>query len=173
MANKESYDWRQYKEGKNTKEGQAFAHILVIPDQRIFNIVDPDATKDSCAVLKEMKEHFIKFWRQGGATKILARVKEVVEEHITPGQDAGKDKIWATYDEMSGAYENLEPDDFAYTFHPFPDASVGHLHMHVYPKSDFFRKYSTEKHDWKNIPLDVVLAVEAEAASKSQINDAD
>ncbi len=175
--NKESYDRRQYPEwfnanyepGKNTPEGQAFAHTLVIPKERVFNVVDPDATADNGAVLKELREHFVKFWKHGGAQEIVARLKDIVKSRndtIAKDQRTINEyfsllpKVWATFDEMSKAFVNLGPDDFMYACHPFPDASVGHLHMHVFPRDNAFRKVSTKRHDWKTIPLKVILEAE-------------
>lgn len=187
--NRESYDRRQYPEwlsadyqpGKNTAEGQAFAHTLVIPKERILNIVDPDATRDNGAMLKELQKHFVYFWEHGGADKILARVKDVVESRndtLAANQDTLDQfnrllpKVRETFTEMSDAFKNLKPDDFVYGFHPFPDASVGHLHMHVFPKDKAFRTVSTTRHDWKTIPLKVILEAEEEIASKENITRA-
>lgn len=181
MLNRESYDRRQYpvwlnvnyETGLNTPEGQAFAHTLVIPKERILNIVDPDATRDSCAMLEELKEHFVKFWSNGGATKILARVEEVVKsrnnilgemKETTNAYNNLLPKVWATFKGMSESFKTLKPDDFVYAFHPFPDASVGHLHMHVFPKNNAFRTVSTTRHDWKTIPLHVIVEAEQELA---------
>lgn len=183
--NRESYDRRQYPEwltakyqtGINTPEGQAFAHALVIPKERILNVVDPDATRDSGAILKELKEHFIKFWSNDGATKILARVEEVVKsrndilsknQETTNAYNSLLPRVWATFTDMSGPFITLKPDDFVYAFHPFPDASVGHLHMHVFPRDNAFRTVSTTRHDWKTIPLKVILEAEQEIAKKGQ-----
>ena len=44
-------------------------------------------------------------------------------------------------------------------FHPAPDASVAHLHMHTLLVSDEFRQFSTRKHDWKTIPAQAVIDV--------------
>ncbi len=182
--NKESYDTRQYPiwandkyiPGENTPEGQAFAHILVIPKKRIFNIVDPDATANGGELLKAMRDHFVSFWtkfdglkKDRGPEKILKRVKVVIQERndILGCKQQDLDlyntlvgEVRSTYEEMSKKYATLKVKDFMFAFHPFPQCSVGHLHMHVFPKDDTFRKYSTTRHDKKTIPLDVILKVE-------------
>lgn len=54
-------------------------------------------------------------------------------------------------------------DDWFFGFHAMPDASVGHLHMHVLPLDlegegeASFRRWSTEKHDWKTVPAQAVV----------------
>ena len=176
LLNKESYDRRQYPEWfdanhkpGSTPEGQAFAHTLVIPKRRIFNIVDPDATAHCGAIINEMKEHFVKFWDNDGPRKILKGTQDVIGERnniLACKSKSGAtfnslvSDVWATYQEMSELFFGLKSEDFIYAFHPFPHCSVGHLHMHVFPEDHRFRTVSTTRHDWKTIPLEVILDAE-------------
>ena len=178
IANKESYDQRQYPSwsgnkynpGVNTPEGQAFAHILVIPIKRVFNIVDPDAIANHGELLTEMRNHFTVFWNhQKGCEKILKRIHDVVmqrNDSIDRKSETGKlyndlvAKVKSTYEKMSEMYATLKVEDFVFAFHPFPECSIGHLHMHVFPRDDKFRTVSTTRHDKKTIPLHVILKVE-------------
>ena len=66
------------------------------------------------------------------------------------------------FDALSKSFLRCKPDDFEFAFHAYPANSVGHLHMHVFPKKDELRKFSTKSHDWKTIPIEAVLEVEAE-----------
>ena len=184
ILNKESYDRRQYPEwfdakykpGVNTPEGQAFAHMLVIPKRRVLNVVDPEATANSGAMLKEMKDHFRQFWKHDhGAQRSLKGLEEILVnrniEIAEKGATAELSKeltldVMTTFDKMSAAYRKLDAEDFVYAFHPFPDCSVGHLHMHVFPKDDGFRAFSTLRHDWKTIPLDIILEVESKGGNR-------
>ena len=65
---------------------------------------------------------------------------------------------------LSREFVTLDPErgDFEFGFHAWPDSSVGHLHMHVFPKRNSLRQFSTREHDWKTIPLKAVLEAEAE-----------
>lgn len=63
---------------------------------------------------------------------------------------------------LSQSFLKCKPDDFEFAFHAYPANSVGHLHMHVFPKDGGLRKYSTKSHDWKTIPIKAVLEVEKE-----------
>lgn len=175
IGNLASYDKRQYPEyepGKNSPEGQGFGHCLVIPRKRIFNIVDPDATANHSALLKEMKDHFITFWKtEDGSPNLLKRVRSTFEEQnnkLASNERNAKAResllftLTKDFDTLSKSFLSCKPDDFEYAFHPYPANSVGHLHMHVFPRNGELRKFSTRSHDWKTIPIEAVLEVEEE-----------
>ena len=175
IGNLASYDARQYPEykpGEISPEGQGFAHCLVIPRKRIFNIVDPDATANHSALLKEMKEHFVSFWKtEEGYPKLLRRVRSTFDEQNTKlaSDDRNvksRENLVSTltkdFDTLSERLLRCKPDDFEYAFHPYPNNSVGHLHLHVFPKKGDLRTFSTKSHDWKTIPIEAVLEVEEE-----------
>lgn len=175
IGNLASYDKRQYPEfkpGEHTPEGQGFGHCFVIPRKRVFNIVDPDATANHSALLKEMKAHFITFWKtEDGSPKLLERVRSTFYEQNTKlasnDRNVGSlDGLLTTlkedFDTLSKSFLRCKADDFEFAFHPYPAISVGHLHMHVFPKKDELRKFSTKSHDWKTIPIEAVLEVEEE-----------
>lgn len=63
---------------------------------------------------------------------------------------------------MKLQFERLKEDDFLFGFHCFPENSIGHLHMHVFPHGEQFREFSTKEYDWKTVPLQAVLEVEKE-----------
>lgn len=183
IGNVASYDGRQYpswynpsfRTGENTPEGQGFGHSLVIPKERIFNVVDPAARVDWCASLREMKEHFIRFWGAGGNKSIVVRTRLALDEQNEKLKIKNKevgvsllDELLALvekgFDELSCQFMELQgtDEDFQFGFHAWPDNSVGHLHMHVFPKGEGLRRYSSRVHDKKTIPLGVVLDVERE-----------
>lgn len=180
VGNKESYDKRQYpawfdstaRPGVNTKEGQAFGHTLVIARNRIFNIVDPEATANHSAILREMKDHFVDFWNDEGKEKLLRSTRLAVDNRNTVL--AGKEEslisynalvptVNATFDKMAALYRNLKVEDFVFAFHPFPLCSVGHLHMHILPRDLRLREVSTLRHDWKTVPLEAIEESEKES----------
>lgn len=133
--------------------------------------MDPEATADNSALLKEMKEHFITFWETGGSPKLLERVKSAFDDQNTKLKSDGKNAesyssllptLKKDFEALSMSFLRCNPEDFEFAFHAYPDNSVGHLHMHVFPKQGFLRQFSTKSHDWKTIPIEAVLEVEEE-----------
>ncbi|KAL9003451.1 MAG: hypothetical protein Q9188_003678 [Gyalolechia gomerana] len=177
IGNVASYDGRQYPESPHGKppEGQGFAHTLVIPKARVYNVVDPDATSNNCALLEEMRAHFIRFWNhEDGPAQILARTKRAMDDQdrkilsnsaspSTPVYEQLRADVFDQFEASKPAFENLVPErDFLFGFHVFPDNSIGHLHMHVFPHGEALREWSTKEYDWKTVPLQAVLEVERE-----------
>ncbi|KAL8964772.1 MAG: hypothetical protein Q9197_006809, partial [Variospora fuerteventurae] len=174
IGNVASYDGRQYPAAVAGKrpEGQSFAHTLVIPKARVYNVVDPAATADDCALLREMHAHFTAFWSApsgDGREKMLARAKRGVEDQDKKLLAAGTSNlayesvradVFAYFETTASAFKKLDIRDFVCAFHVFPDNSIGHLHMHVFPHPDRFRVHSTREYDWKTVPLEAVLDVE-------------
>ena len=117
-----------------------------------------------------MKDHFITFWTSAeGPPKLLERVRSAFDEQnlklkssdgIIPREDV--EVLKGDFEVLSRSFMKCKPDDFEFAFHPYPDISVGHLHMHVFPKKGDLRKFSTKTHDWKTIPIEAVLEVEEE-----------
>ena len=180
IGNKESYDRRQYPEwfsakfkpGSVTPEGQAFGHTLVISRKRVFNVVDPDATAHQAALLKEMKGHFVKFWNSNGRERLVDRVRRVFDDQndkLTSKEETKAEcrgllpQLEAGFVKLSKRFQELDAEDFVFAFHAYPDNSVGHLHMHVFPKDLSLREFSSFHHDWKTISLKAILAVEENA----------
>ncbi|KAL8865301.1 MAG: hypothetical protein Q9198_009387, partial [Flavoplaca austrocitrina] len=181
IGNKASYDGRQYPLPPNAKrpEGQGYCHTLVIPKTRIYNVVDPLATENDCFVLKDLYEHFQRFWLANSSINrrlILHRARKVLDERDTalvngktprPPEytDSVRNAIFTDFDRMQYEFQVLKISDFLFGFHVFPDNSIGHLHMHVFPHNSRFREYSTKTYDHKTVPLQAILEVEAEDAS--------
>lgn len=119
-----------------------------------------------------MKEHFITFWKtEDGSPKLLKRVRSTFDEQNTKlaSNDRNAEScksllstLIKDFDILSKSFMSCKPDDFEFAFHAYPANSVGHLHMHVFPKKGDLRKFSTKSHDWKTIPIEAVLEVEAE-----------
>ena len=119
-----------------------------------------------------MKEHFINFWKtENGPPKLLRRVRSTFDtrNNELASNDEKANSCKVSLSELNSDFESLgegflrcKPQDFEYAFHAFPDNSVGHLHMHVFPKDEKLRKFSTKSHDWKTIPIEAVLEVEDE-----------
>ncbi len=119
-----------------------------------------------------MKEHFITFWKtEDGSPKLLKRVRSTFDEQneklASKDQNARSSEgllstLITDFDALSQRFLRCKPDDFEFAFHAFPANSVGHLHMHVFPKNGDLRKFSTRSHDWKTIPIEAVLEVEEE-----------
>ncbi|KAI4182299.1 MAG: hypothetical protein L6R41_006064 [Letrouitia leprolyta] len=182
IGNLASYDSRQYPSAPANKrpEGQGFAHTLVIPKSRIYNVVDPAAVAKSCFILKELRTHFINFWNHtpDGRAKILARTKMAMdsqdqkllsdpESPETPIYESVRGDVFRQFEEQGGRFGELNvEEDFLFGFHVFPDNSIGHLHMHVFPHGEGLREWSTKEYDWKTVPLQAVLEVEREDAER-------
>lgn len=173
--------------GEGGGEGQGFGHCLVIPKKRIFNVVDPEATANNCSVLKELRDHWKKFWREGGADKILWRTRKAVcdqEIELVAMRDQANEKhkeqyydskvtqeVLEDFKEMGKEFRRLGVEDFLYGFHLFPDSTVAHLHMHVFPKHEEYRRFSTHAHDPKTVPLQAILDAESEDQSEAQVEE--
>jgi len=192
IGNRASYDRRQYppwcdpeyEPGVNTPEGQGFGHCLVISRPRVYNIVDPDAVAADCALIKEMRAHFIAFWDSaGGPVRLLRRTRAGFDAQVSKLETRAREHgdaaasltpylrttllpRWDTdFRTLSHGFGSVQaPRDFEMGFHAFPDMSVGHLHMHVFPRAEGLREYSTKVHDWKTVPIEAVLEVEREDA---------
>lgn len=181
IGNLASYDRRQYPEwfdkkytpGSITPEGQAFGHTLIVSKQRVYNVVDPDATANHSALLEKMKAHFVEFWNEGdsGKTSLLNRTKLAFdsqndklasEKGFASEYNALLPQITADFETMSKEFLRLKIQDFVIGVHPHPDISVGHLHMHAFPKVESLRKFSSKHHDWKTIALEAILEAEAQ-----------
>ena len=143
---------------------------MVISRKRVYNIVDPEATADNVKLLKQMRDHFIAFWNTNEGKMVLLQSTRQNFERQNQELYAKKPSM-ATYDALIGQLEadfnqlkqlflGLHTDDFVFAFHAFPDSSIGHLHMHVFPRLDALRKFSAKQHDWKTISLDAILDAE-------------
>lgn len=125
-----------------------------------------------------MHDHFVAFWQHDqGKEKILARAKRAVDDQDkklrdapSPSSnsqstnsvynDATRSSVFAQFNKLKDAFKKLQAKDFVFAFHVFPDNSIGHLHMHVFPHNEAFREFSTHVYDWKTVPLEAVLEVE-------------
>ena len=119
-----------------------------------------------------MKEHFVTFWKtEDGSLKLLERVRSTFDKQNdklacnnrnAESHESLLSTLMKDFDTLSESFLRCEPGDFEYAFHAYPANSVGHLHMHVFPKNGDLRKFSTKSHDWKTIPIEAVLEVEEE-----------
>ncbi|KAL8683544.1 MAG: hypothetical protein Q9186_000456 [Xanthomendoza sp. 1 TL-2023] len=172
IGNMASYDGRQYPLAPTEKrpEGQGFCHTLVIPRERVYNVVDPDATANDCFLLKEMRAHFIRFMStDGGKAALLARAKKALTDQdrkLTFAKDNDaytseiRQAVYADFDVGSRIFMKLKQDDFIFGFHVFPENSIGHLHMHVFPSWEALREWSTRDYDYKTVPFEAIMEVE-------------
>ncbi|CAO1605339.1 hypothetical protein XANCAGTX0491_008860 [Xanthoria calcicola] len=181
IGNKASYDGRQYPLALTEKrpEGQGYCHTLVIPKARVYNVVDPLATRDHCFVLKELRAHFYDFWsKMKNREAMLARAHDALKEresaliHKGPRPaaytDAVNAAVFSHFQRMKPAFLQLKAEeDFIFGFHVFPENTIGHLHMHVFPHDNDFREYSTRDYDYKTVPLQAILDAEGEDQSAS------
>lgn len=124
-----------------------------------------------------MKSHFIEFWQSGGKSTALRRTRDSFDEQNQKLQSNSLDNfrkllpdLQKDFETFSRQFVELEPsdEDFEFGFHAWPDNSVGHLHMHVFPKKAELRHWSTKIHDKKTIPLEAVLEVERENADRAK-----
>ncbi|KAL8726833.1 MAG: hypothetical protein Q9166_006449 [cf. Caloplaca sp. 2 TL-2023] len=177
IGNTASYDGRQYPLAPTGKrpEGQGYCHTLVIPKTRIYNVVDPDATTSTCFILKEMCTHFLRFWAtEEGKLAILTRARKAIEdrdnalingnsERPSEYDNLTRNAVFKDFERKQHEFMRLRgEDDFLFGFHVFPENSIGHLHMHVFPHDNSFREWSTKDYDYKTVPLQAILEVEEE-----------
>ena len=116
-----------------------------------------------------MYRHFIDFWTNNdGREKLLGSAMQSILDQDNKLRESGAnlaavnatEDVISDYNTLKAEYRKLTPEDFIFGFHPHPNHSVGHLHMHVFPHAEKFRQFSTKKHDFKTIPLQVILEVE-------------
>ncbi|KAL8657728.1 MAG: hypothetical protein Q9226_001627 [Calogaya cf. arnoldii] len=175
IGNNASYDGRQYPLAPTDKrpEGQGYCHTLVIPKQRIYNAADPKATENDCFILKELRDHFIEFWSSdSNKHAILDRAEQVLwdRHNILIQSDqrpleytpAVARAVMDDFGLMKRDFLKLDAENFMFGFHVYPENSIGHLHMHVFPHNDTLRVVSTKTYDYKTVPLQAILDVEEE-----------
>ncbi|PPR04989.1 hypothetical protein CVT26_012583 [Gymnopilus dilepis] len=181
IGNLASHDTRQYlakwdPEGKDrtATAGMSYMHLLVIPKKKIYNAV---ALNDS-HIIDEMIGHFRRFWSTPeSADKITQCLESAVQRRTKAAREALASHKPDLLEDFDAAMKEVEAsaqvlaaklreyrasqDDkiLFFGFHPAPDASVAHLHMHTLLVSDEFRQFSTRKHDWKTIPAQAVIDV--------------
>ncbi len=135
------------KYSRNSPVGQGFGHTLVFYRKRVFNVVDPDATANNAALLKEMNAQFLKLWNSN-REKIIRRVRLAFDEQnkaITSKKEISDlshtllPQVEADYDKLVKKYRAPKDDDFAFAFHACPDNSVRHLHMYVFSRDESLR----------------------------------
>lgn len=78
--------------------------------------------------------------------------------------DLVRTAIFTYFKSMQSSFLALNNDDLVFGFHVFPNNSIGHLHMHVFPHNNTFREFSAKIHDLKTVPLQAILDVEDEDA---------
>ncbi|KAL8946696.1 MAG: hypothetical protein Q9222_006939, partial [Ikaeria aurantiellina] len=173
IGNEASYDCRLYPlraRWEKRPEGQGFGHLLIIPRKRIYNVVDPEATANGCFVLTELADHFKSFWESPRGPEMAAgRARDGNRSALNRMSLAEMRADYLVRDHVNEYYERsfpefigLKTDDFMMGFHVFPENTIGHLHMHVYPLKDSLRTYSTRDYDYKTVPLQAVLDAESE-----------
>jgi hypothetical protein len=148
----------------------------------VYNAVALDET----TIVKEMIVHFRDFWsRPESIDKVIGWLKIAVErrasavrtslESHAPDRmgefDAVMKEVFASSEKFANDLhlQHHPADDKAFLlgFHPAPEASIGHLHMHVVLMHPEFRQFSTEVHDWKTVPAQAVIeAIEGEAVTR-------
>lgn len=136
-----------------------------------------------------MISHFRRFWRSAeSADKIIGWLESAVKRRTKAAREAlvsHKPDVVEEFDaammEVDASAQDLakklrecqkSQDDNAlfFGFHPAPEASVAHLHMHSLLVSNEFRLFSTRKHDWKTIPAQVIIDVIQEEKARCESN---
>ncbi|TFK33367.1 hypothetical protein BDQ12DRAFT_738796 [Crucibulum laeve] len=182
IGNRASYDTRQYFD-KPALAGMSFMHLLVIPKDKVYNIV----CLDNAQIVEEMILHFKSFWKAPGSIeKIIKCIQlgvDTREKAVISNFQESKDQGATDFDQIMKEVrrdglqlaeelrrrqcsEKLE-DLILFGFHPAPLASVGHLHMHVLLAPVEFRRFSTGVHDHKTVPAQAVIEVLKEEASRT------
>jgi len=182
IGNIASHDTRQYMpkydpdfKDKTPTAGMSYLHFLVIPKRRVYNAVALNDVK----IIEEMTLHFKNFWASNGsAQKSIDRINlalRIRAEDVLKGYKAKPETEAQRTEEFNSIMIDIraaadgfaqkllrgdvKQDDFFFGFHAAPDAGIAHLHMHVLLAPSEFRKYSTDKHDWKTIPVEAVIEV--------------
>lgn len=147
-----------------------FGHFLVIPKERVYNIVDSAALVNDLELIREMKAHWEDFVSlRTNRQMLLERFRLAMDTQFKEciklaGSNADlvarvKEEfsfVVETFEQFSHRFLKLDKGDFIAGFHVDPDHSVGHLHMHVLPTPLRFREFSTTEHDEKTIPFEAI-----------------
>lgn len=115
---------------------------------------------------------------------MLARAHEALKERKSalihkgprPAEytDAVNANVFSDFERLKPVFLQLKAEeDFIFGFHVFPENSIGHLHMHVFPHHDDFREHSTKTYDYKTVPLQAILDVEEEDQSAKSPSSAE
>jgi hypothetical protein len=143
--------------GPNTKgsAGMSLVHFFGVPIERIYNAITLNKSHED--LLNKMKQRAITWMNiQANKVKVIEFVEKIVNNDVNRYNPSDADKILTRFQTDKMAF--LDPtynagNDLEFCFHVHPFPSVAHLHMHCILK--FFR--TSDIHDWKNMPLDVVL----------------
>jgi hypothetical protein len=150
----------------------------------VYNIVSLENTD----LIQEMISHFCSFWSTPLAAQLSiqriqhsvdSRAKHVLQvlddAHPASSPELIKEfnalmiQVQKSTDELAAKLHTLKIEDFVFGFHPAPDASIGHLHMHVLPAPVEFRHFSTDVHDWKTVPTKAVMEVIREEIFRNKL----
>ncbi|CAA7264688.1 unnamed protein product [Cyclocybe aegerita] len=186
IGNAASHDTRQYlakwdrdSKDRTSSAGMSYVHLLAIPKKRVYNAV----SLEDPAIIEEMIAHFWQFWESPESrSKISWWLKEAVERRAASVMDTLKSQtstnefqsvmkdVLVSTEKFARRLRELRAskDDrsFVFGFHPAPEASIGHLHMHIVLAAAEFREFSTRVHDWKTIPAKTVVEVISEEARR-------
>ncbi|KAJ3507766.1 hypothetical protein NLJ89_g6120 [Agrocybe chaxingu] len=203
IGNTASHDTRQYlakwdRDGKDrtASAGMSYMHLLVIPKReilfffkkKVYNVV----SLGSPAIIEEMIAHFWRFWESPESrSKITWWLKEAVERRAASVVDTLTSQTPTLVDEFQSIMKEVlaSTEKFARTlrelraseddkslvfgFHPAPEASIGHLHMHIVLAAAEFREFSTRAHDWKTIPAKTVVELISGEARRCDADSVD
>lgn len=144
LGNRSSFDMAQYP-NEPGRAGMSFIHVLGLPKQQIFNGVS--LTQDNCGIIDDIILLFETSWRDNQFRN------KVIDYQL---QMAGMNRQDVQTRNGRCAHlcrkaESLEPEDFNYGLHLWPEQSVGHLHIHIIARSMEMREYSTFAHDDKTV----------------------
>jgi hypothetical protein len=149
----------------------------------VYNIVSLENTE----LIQEMISHFHSFWSTPHAVQLsIERIQHSVDSrtnHVLKALDEAHPPspelikefnalmipVQKSTDELAAKLHTLKIEDFVFGFHPAPDASIGHLHMHVLPAPVEFRQFSTDVHDWKTVPTKAVMEVIHEEICRNKL----
>lgn len=154
--------------GEEGRAGMSFMHLLVLPKWRhIYNAVS--LVTNDIRKLKAMGVGAANFVADPENRKIIAQRIETQMKRNKAFKPAMEEKLQADIEEFTSlnhAYINMAAQTerfgdkypgLAFYLHVHPNHSVGYLHLHVIATG--MRRNSTDTHDNKNTPLDVIMDV--------------
>lgn len=133
-------------------------HVLVIPNQRIWNAVSLFEDRNMPYVIEDYKNAM----KEG--EKVIKKL--ISEDRNYPGSLSfwmdSENPVMAEPRDMASSFnmevirgfspENYKPD-FRYAFHIWPENSVGYLHMHVYDANFLTKSGENQEKANKNMPV--------------------
>ncbi|KAJ1971026.1 hypothetical protein H4R35_005513 [Dimargaris xerosporica] len=146
------------REVAGDKTDASLVHVLAVPTEKIYNIVDVDI--QDCQLINRMAKvtaHLFdqKHFRQTVKEAVYANTVKAMKQKNDLSKEHQRN-ILDNFDQHLAEFVNTKSGkDLHFAFHPHPTHSIAQLHMHVLVKG----MQTSHKSDALSVPLDSVSRV--------------